>query len=209
MRVIPENLKNLLAEYGISTRFVFAFGDETYEVPRHINKLPNGWQVRFDRKEEKYFSQSFNNKNFTSYEATLDAAIKCLVVAQKNHTPTDCLISQMKDFPKISFAKSLSKHNTIRQFSASVTIMKTKESGLIVESRYLGTTKTTSNLKIEKAVKELYAIWFWAKSIKAGYGRQKLREMYSNIPKNVMTYLPDGFVPPQYNVDTLHRLASN
>lgn len=203
MRHIPENLKARLATFGIATRFVAAFDGEVYEVPRHISKLPNGWQVRFDRKGEQYFSQSFNNNHYSSFEATLDAAIKCLICVQKNHIPSDCLVSTMKDFPKISFSKSMGKNNAVRQFNASVTIMNSKDSGLIVESRYLGSANTISDERVQKAVRELYAIWFWAKSIKCGYGRQKLKEMYRSIPKNVMSYLPDNFTLPSYDANTL------
>lgn len=33
--------------------------DITYSVPMYVNRLPYGWQVRFARKNERYFSKSF------------------------------------------------------------------------------------------------------------------------------------------------------
>ncbi|ENH6782527.1 hypothetical protein HJ167_20490 [Vibrio parahaemolyticus] len=203
MRNIPSYLKEELNNLGITTRIVEGFDEEKYEVPRHINKIPTGWQVRFARKGEPYFSCAFANNNYGGADNALDEAILCLLDEQKNHKLTDFLEIGNKDGVKISFAKTSRIDNGVPCYSASVTLLHQRNGSLSVASRYLGTKNTLTQERLDTAVKELLGAWYWAKTMKEEIGRRAFSEISKKIPENAADYLPQNFKIPSYSVGSL------
>ncbi len=202
MRHIPLYLKNKLSKLGIKTRTVTAF-DDIYEVPRHITKLPYGWQVRFDRKSEQYFSCSFANNNYGGADNALDEAILCLLEEQEKHMLTDYLTLSSKDEVKISFAKSSRQANGIPCYKASVTLLNLRSGELAIANRYLGTANTLTQERLDDVVKELTGAWYWAKTMKEEIGRTEFSKIAKDVPDDVVNLLPDNFKIPTYHVSDL------
>ncbi len=71
----------------------------TFTVPRHINRQESPatpgrgetrtWQVRFDRKDEPYFSKTFSDGVYGGTEEALNEAIICLEAIQQNYRYTE------------------------------------------------------------------------------------------------------------------------
>ena len=72
--------------------------DGVFVVPRHINRIENkptgnqGWQVRFDRKDEPYFSRLFSNGVWGGAERALNESIICLEEEQDGRLYTEQLM---------------------------------------------------------------------------------------------------------------------
>lgn len=177
-----------------TTRSIVAFG-RVWDCPRHINPLPDGWQVRFARQNEAYHSKCFGLSQHCSPDDALDAAKKHLEEKQREYLRTEQLNTHKVELPVITFSVRRKKPS----LQGAVTLYSGKKRKIVTE--HVGTPRTLTQERVDTAVKKLLGTWFWVVKMKAELGIDVVKTL--PVPVHCDSYLPDDFELPHYDVNEL------
>lgn len=187
-------------ELTMPCRVINAFNRE-WNVPRHVNPVPHGWQVRFSRQGESYYSKSFSNTKFGSPEAAFDAAIDDVIDQLGSRFRTEELSRKGLTPPNISFSTTGGRgrwKNT--GLTASIHLV-THNGKYKHAHRHIGTINSINQEKVDNVVKGLIADWYWVSNRVSTMGVDNLMEV--SPPANSVDEMPSYAVIPQINVEQL------
>lgn len=188
----------------LPTRIIHAHG-EVWECPRYINPNKSGWNVRIMRKHEPKLNIQINNANYTCAEDAFMAAKGELALVIGKYIHPDFLNTHYVDIPAINFCKQrvrngkpVANHN----ITANITLLgASSKTRPILHSIYVGRMHSLTQAQVDKAVKKLMGVRFWAIRMKQEYGRKSL--LVKTIPSYCDDYIPLEFSLPKYKLQDI------
>lgn len=157
------------------------------ECPRHINRIDSscqGWQVRFQRAGEPYFSRLFSDGVHGGILTALNEAEKCLEAQQANRKRTDQLNAGESNHVCFSWNRH-SKRKNIWQLTCMVHICSWKKKKK-TKSFFVCTEETYSEERIAKITAHAEQLIEWKKKMISEIGREQLME--TPIPEHLNHY---------------------
>ena len=141
---------------------------------RHINRVGDmGWQVRFDRKDEPYFSRYFSDGAHGGKRAAYRAAVDCLEQVQRRYRYTEQVILSSSDTNQLFWNRN--------ELQAHVYLC-THENVRSLIIFHVGTINTVTDKRIREAHKKIKYIKRWADNIIETDGRDSLAG-YNSAPE--------------------------
>lgn len=187
-------------ELTMPSRVIRIF-NRNWNVPRHVNPLPYGWQVRFARQSEPYYSKSFSISKYGSPEAAFDAAIDDVISQLGQRSRTEEISRKGDTPPAISFSTSGGRGRwKNRSVSASIHLV-THKGRYKHTHQYIGTIDSINQEKVDNVVKKLIADWYWVSQRVSTMGIDNLMEV--SPPANSIDELPRYAVIPKISVEQI------
>lgn len=159
--------------------------------PRHINRINHncGWQVRFHRMHEPYYSRFFSDNKYGGWNWALDAATEHLEQVQQLYRKTDMLFLPRSEHVVFQWHANSRKDGTL-QLRCVVHICNWHKRKRI-KQLYVGTKKTVTQQRVDQTKVHAMAIIDWRNKFIAEHGREQL--MTAKMPESLslFTYVDD------------------
>ena len=154
--------------------------------PRHINRINRncGWQVRFDRIDEPYYSRFFSDNKYGGWNWALDAATEHMEQVQQLYRQTDMLYLPRSSHVYFQWHKH-SRKNGILQLRCNIHICSWHKCKRIRQF-YVGTENTVTQQRVDQAKAHAMAIIDWRNKFIAEQGREQL--MTAKMPESLSLF---------------------
>ena len=146
-----------------------------FSTPRHITRVENPgyrWQLRFDRRDEPYYSRCFSDNVHGGTHQALNAAIACLERIQKQYRLTEQIVQHKTNANLIFWRVNPNRPNQ-RELWADIYLCSYNGYRYTV-SFFVCTENNYTPEKKAEALRACCRIRNWAASIIAKKGRNKL-----------------------------------
>lgn len=154
--------------------------NRVWHLPRHVNAIPSGWQVRFARKSEEYYSKAYSIKDFKSSELALRACLLDLRGQLSKRARTESVIGHRKSAlpPQLMFWHSKGR------LAAALPLFVYKGKNHLIYKYSLPIGHDDFRDSLENALCQLIGRWQWACQVIKQEGVDIL-QIYSKQDQNL------------------------